>query len=162
MLVTPVPTAPLCLPDGLTDTPIACLRRLLGCRSLRTSAKTSHGCSGAHVCHWCWRHAVMEPRRCTCTHAHVSAPSSCTTQEHSWASPTAAAQSPATQSRTGCCHCPTSAALSGASCVCRSVGNSVMGQHLWVLEISDKPGQPEAEPNFKYVANMHGNEPSGR
>lgn len=47
-------------------------------------------------------------------------------------------------------------------CCCRSVGKSVMGQHLWVLEISDKPGQQEPEPNFKYIANMHGDEPSGR
>lgn len=31
-----------------------------------------------------------------------------------------------------------------------------------MLEISDKPGQEELEPNFKYVANMHGDEPLGR
>jgi hypothetical protein len=43
-----------------------------------------------------------------------------------------------------------------------SVGKSVRGQHLWVLEISNKPGKAEPEPNFKYVANMHGDEPSGR
>jgi carboxypeptidase D len=38
----------------------------------------------------------------------------------------------------------------------------VRGQPLWALEISDKPGADEAEPNFKYVANMHGDETSGR
>jgi hypothetical protein len=47
-------------------------------------------------------------------------------------------------------------------CLRCSIGKSVLGQHLWVLEISDKPGKAEPEPNFKYVANMHGDEPSGR
>lgn len=55
--------------------------------------------------------------------------------------------------------------LSVCVCVCvanDSIGKSVLGEHLWVLEISDKPGQAEPEPAFKYVANMHGDEPSGR
>lgn len=43
-----------------------------------------------------------------------------------------------------------------------SIGRSGRGRPLWVLELADHPGADEAEPNFKYVANMHGNEPLGR
>ncbi|PIA47850.1 hypothetical protein AQUCO_01400443v1 [Aquilegia coerulea] len=43
-----------------------------------------------------------------------------------------------------------------------SIGKSVNGIPLWVMEISDKPGQAEAEPAFKYVGNVHGDEPVGR
>eukprot|EP00898_Chlorokybus_atmophyticus_P003374 jgi/Chlat1/4037/Chrsp26S04096 len=43
-----------------------------------------------------------------------------------------------------------------------SIGKSVLGTDLWVLEISDEPGVEAAEPSFKWVANMHGDEPSGR
>ncbi|XP_058111276.1 carboxypeptidase SOL1 isoform X2 [Magnolia sinica] len=43
-----------------------------------------------------------------------------------------------------------------------SIGESVKRIPLWVIEISDKPGQEEAEPSFKFIGNMHGDEPVGR
>ncbi|KAJ9675512.1 hypothetical protein PVL29_024439 [Vitis rotundifolia] len=43
-----------------------------------------------------------------------------------------------------------------------SIGKSVKGVPLWVMEISDKPGEEEAEPAFKFIGNVHGDEPVGR
>ncbi|KAL3621531.1 suppressor of los1-1 [Castilleja foliolosa] len=43
-----------------------------------------------------------------------------------------------------------------------SIGKSVLGVPLWALEISDVPGTVEAEPAFKFIGNVHGDEPVGR
>ncbi|KAL6578273.1 suppressor of los1-1 [Orobanche minor] len=43
-----------------------------------------------------------------------------------------------------------------------SIGKSVLGVPLWALEISDLPGKIEAEPAFKFIGNVHGDEPVGR
>ena len=56
-----------------------------------------------------------------------------------------------------CCSVPDLAAL--ARC---SIGNSTGGTPIHVLEISNSPGKLEAKPNFKYVGNLHGDEPTGR
>lgn len=42
------------------------------------------------------------------------------------------------------------------------IGYTVNHTPLYVLEISDNPGEEEAEPHFQYIANMHGTEPGGR
>lgn len=43
-----------------------------------------------------------------------------------------------------------------------SIGKSVQGRDLWVMKISDHAAQDENEPEFKYIANMHGDEITGR
>ncbi|KAK9844433.1 hypothetical protein WJX74_002416 [Apatococcus lobatus] len=43
-----------------------------------------------------------------------------------------------------------------------SLGTTPNGNELWALELSAAPGKIEAKPNFKYLANMHGDEPVGR
>ncbi|XP_073418928.1 probable carboxypeptidase X1 isoform X2 [Dendrobates tinctorius] len=44
-----------------------------------------------------------------------------------------------------------------------SIGKSYLGLKMYVMEISDHPGEHElGEPEFRYVAGMHGNEVLGR
>lgn len=43
-----------------------------------------------------------------------------------------------------------------------SIGKTVNGFPMWVIEISDNPGREEPEPAFKFIGNVHGDEPVGR
>ena len=43
-------------------------------------------------------------------------------------------------------------------CERHDLGLSVQGRHLWAIRISDNIGVEEDEPEFKYIATMHGNE----
>jgi len=43
-----------------------------------------------------------------------------------------------------------------------SIGKSVEGRDLWVVKISNRPEQDQKKPEFKYIANMHGDEIVGR
>eukprot|EP00026_Physarum_polycephalum_P007586 Phypoly_transcript_07650.p1 GENE.Phypoly_transcript_07650~~Phypoly_transcript_07650.p1 ORF type:complete len:456 (+),score=89.80 Phypoly_transcript_07650:143-1510(+) len=43
-----------------------------------------------------------------------------------------------------------------------SIGKSVQNRELWGIEISDNIDTSEAEPQFQYIANMHGDEVVGR
>lgn len=48
--------------------------------------------------------------------------------------------------------------------LCRkiSLGTSVLGRELWALKITDNPDAEEDEPEIRFIANMHGDEPVGR
>lgn len=46
-------------------------------------------------------------------------------------------------------------------CRLESLGSSVQGRSLWAMLISTNPQEEEDEPEVKYVASMHGDEPVG-
>ena len=43
-----------------------------------------------------------------------------------------------------------------------SIGKSVEGLDLWVLQLGDRSLVDRPQPAFRYLANMHGDEPTGR
>ncbi|BBM87756.1 DUF2817 domain-containing protein [Candidatus Uabimicrobium amorphum] len=43
-----------------------------------------------------------------------------------------------------------------------TIGKSVEGRELWIIKISDNVEQNEAEPEFKYISSMHGDEVVGK
>ena len=46
-------------------------------------------------------------------------------------------------------------------CRLESIGKSVQGRDLWFMKITDNPDVEEAEPEFKYISTMHGDEVVG-
>ncbi len=54
------------------------------------------------------------------------------------------------------------AATHPAICQLYSAGKSVQNRDLWALKISDNVGVEEDEPEFRYIANIHGDEAVGR
>src|SRR5256884_5273052 len=42
-----------------------------------------------------------------------------------------------------------------------SIGKTVQNRDMWAMEITDKPGVEEDEPEFYYQGSMHGDEPVG-
>jgi hypothetical protein len=47
-------------------------------------------------------------------------------------------------------------------CHVDSIGRTVQGRGLWFMKISDNVNVEEAEPEFKYISSMHGNEVVGK
>jgi hypothetical protein len=45
-----------------------------------------------------------------------------------------------------------------ALCRLVSLGNSVQGREIWALKITDNPDLEEAEPEFRYISTLHGDE----
>jgi len=43
-----------------------------------------------------------------------------------------------------------------------SIGQTVQGREMWIMKISDNVGFEEAEPEFKYISTMHGDEVVGK
>lgn len=54
------------------------------------------------------------------------------------------------------------AAAHPAICQLSSAGKSVQNRELWVMKISDNVTVAEDEPEFRYIANMHGDEVVGK
>ncbi len=46
-------------------------------------------------------------------------------------------------------------------CRLRSLGQSIQGRELWAMLITDNPDEEEDEPEFKYIATIHGDESLG-
>lgn len=43
-----------------------------------------------------------------------------------------------------------------------SVGTTAEGRQLWVLTLGNDLAKAKPRPTFRYIGNMHGDEPSGR